>query len=382
METLLKHSETLFCIPPNKNLLLTVVIPVKDEAENIEQTLDALRLQINFSGQPVDPMMYEVLVLANNCTDESFQLCRAYMKRYPLFQLHLECINLPAPDAHVGAARRILMDAAYRRLMRVRGKQGIIVSTDGDTTADAKWVIHILDEFLKGAEVVGGRILPQNTPINAKIHHLRDVTYRLYVTRLESIIDPCPSNPWPRHFQCYGPSLAVSCECYERAGRIPPIPYLEDEEFRKALKRVDAKIRHSPNVKVFTSARIVGRVAYGFSVQLGKWEEMNSIGEKQIVDSIQEHIFRLTLKNKLRKIWQAVKFQSHYQPTLQQLADELSIDLTKLIDKIILGEYFESLWEWTETQISHQNPVKYGKQPIDEAIQSFRSYFRELELPN
>ncbi|RZJ89205.1 MAG: glycosyltransferase [Chryseobacterium sp.] len=382
IETLLKYSETLFSIPPNKNLLLSVVIPVKDEAEHIEKTLDALRLQIDLSDNPIDSTIYEVLVLVNNCSDDSFEICTKYKMRHPSFQLHVECVTFLPPNAHVGAARRILMDAAYNRLMSIRGERGIIVSTDGDSEVDSNWVIHMIDEFSKGAEVVGGRILPQNTPVSAKIHHLRDVTYRLFVTRLESIIDPCPFNPWPRHFQCYGPSLAVSCECYERAGRIPPIPYLEDEEFRKALKRVDAKIRHSPKVKVFTSSRIVGRVAFGFSVQLGKWEMMSSNGEKQEVESVPNHIFRLTLKNKLRKIWQGTGPVNFDPPVIQQLADDLKIDYDELHKKITLNQYFESVWEWVDERISRQDLLRHSKQPIDEAIQSFRSYFKELSLHN
>ncbi|MBL4678155.1 MAG: glycosyltransferase [Mucilaginibacter sp.] len=256
----------LFSSAPGKELQITVILPVKNEEEGLIRTLEALRLQLDNFNQPLNLDVYEILLLANNCTDESALLARTYQSAFPEFRLHVVEIQLERKEAHIGTVRRILMDEAFDRLNSVGRPRGIIVPTDGDSEVDPHWLHYIMEEMNKGNDVVGGRILPRETPALSKIHHLRDVSYRFHLSRLESMLDPCGSDPWPRHFQCYGPSLAVTCEIYEKAGRIPAIPYLEDEEFRKALYRIDAKVRKSPKVKVYTSSRLVGKVEFGFSV--------------------------------------------------------------------------------------------------------------------
>lgn len=64
---------------------------------------------------------------------------------------------------------------------------------------------------------------------------------------------------------------------YQMVGRLPQLPFLEDEAFHQALFRKDAKIRKSLNVKVTTSGRHEGRVDIGFSQQLCEWADMKKI---------------------------------------------------------------------------------------------------------
>ncbi|MBC8082626.1 MAG: hypothetical protein H7Z21_05385, partial [Hymenobacter sp.] len=58
-------------VPPAAGLLLSVIIPARDEAENLPATLAALAAQTTLRGQPLDPASYEILVLANNCRDQT-----------------------------------------------------------------------------------------------------------------------------------------------------------------------------------------------------------------------------------------------------------------------------------------------------------------------
>lgn len=370
-----EDASILFNGAVHPELKLSVIVPAKDESEGIMLTLDALRNQKDLTGEPLCMDCYEVMVLVNNCSDDTLAICEAYQQTYPSFNLHLENVELKKDVAHIGTVRRLLMDAAYRRLSINLGCKGIIVSTDADSQVDEKWVQHILLEINSGADVVGGRIIPRDVPLLSKQHHLQDITYRFFQSRLEAQIDPCPANPWPRHFQCFGPSLAVTCEIYDRAGRLPAIPYLEDEEFRKALKRIDAKIRHAPDVRVFTSSRLKGRVEFGFSVQLKQWSEMTGKHEEQMVDSLDTLTFKYKLKNMLRIIWLD---KEKYSPLhldvidVAKLAEHCPDDLMNLLSS---SQFFETFWEQIDIRLKGSKLNKSVLQPISEVIRSFRFYF-------
>jgi hypothetical protein len=63
------------------------------------------------------------------------------------------------------------------------------------------------------------------------------------------------------------------------------LPSLEDVALYDALRAVDARIRHSPAVRVVTSARPIGRTGFGFAVQLQRWSAMGSRHEPFLVEA-------------------------------------------------------------------------------------------------
>ena len=93
-----------------------VVIPARNEAASLTATLDALRLQVSANGEPLEAGSYEVLLLLNNCTDNSVEVAEQYAAHHPGFALHVVSCSLEPERAHVGTARRMLMDAACARL--------------------------------------------------------------------------------------------------------------------------------------------------------------------------------------------------------------------------------------------------------------------------
>lgn len=366
----------LFTVAPEPALQIAVIVPVKNEEEGLEKTLDALRGQFDHNGHALQASVYEVLLLANNCTDNTFLIAKRYQERYPAFHLHIAEIEIPKADAHIGTVRRIMMDEAYERFLSIGRPLGIIVSTDGDSEVDSQWIHYILLEMAKGNDVVGGRIIPRNTPDLSKMHHLRDVSYRYHLSRLEAVLDPCITDPWPRHFQCYGPSLAVTCDIYHRAGRIPAIPFLEDEEFRKALCRIDARIRKSPLVKVYTSARLAGKVDFGFSVQLRQWGEMTRENQQQQVEPLMSLIRKTTLKTELRKLWKECRNFYVDDIKIDELSRELLVERSWLMQELNSAEYFGALWESVEAALAHGEWRKrHALAPISEVISHFRQYF-------
>lgn len=360
--------------PPDPALKLVVIVPAKDEELALPATLEALYHQTDPRGYSIDKQWYEVIVLANNCSDATAEVALNFAQAHPDSRLHVVACHLPPPYAHIGYVRRILMDEAFRRLMILGRLRGIIASTDGDSTVNPTWVYHTLKAFREGADVVGGRIRTNPQAIGRR-YYLQDVMYRYLQAQLESIIDPQTADPWPRHFQNFGPSLAVTCELYERAGRLPVLRALEDLRFYEALQRCDARIRHCPRVEVLTSARTQGRVDFGFSVQLQQWEQMLQQGAPFTVPPADYWAFRFTLQQHVRQAWQRRSFMG-----LQPVAQLFSISPYLLFNRVEESCYFGAFWQWL-TQLPEVEQLvaqRFSPVPITEAIIGLRQLLRQI----
>lgn len=363
--------------PPTGSRRVSVVVPVRNEADGITLTLDALRNQLTLSGQRLNADLYEVLVLTNNCIDDSYEQVRRYQQQHPSFALGVANITLPSESAHIGTVRRLLMDEACRRLQEVGHPQGIIASTDGDTLVDPYWISHILREIDAGNDAVGGRILthPEQSP--ARLPHLRDATYRHLLTQAESTIDPCPHDPWPRHFQHFGASLAVTCQAYVRAGRLPIVRYLEDDALVKALQRIDARVRKSPAVRVYTSARLQGRVEVGLSWQLQQWAKQHKAGCCQQVEDPQVSLARFRLRRDLRVAW-AHRHQPDNLTRLAPLARQVGLSTGWLMSQLAICSYFGQCWEAVDAQFATVLQATERRcVPITEAISWLRTWLQK-----
>lgn len=358
-----------------------VIVPVRNEGGHLYQTLEALRKQTDVNGQQLPPDAYEVLVLVNNSTDESFQIAAKYAHYFPEFSLSVGSILLPEDQAHIGTVRRLLMDEAYNRLTQAGNVNGIIASTDGDTVVDSQWVFHIMAEIKKGNDAVGGRILTQKEKGNARLYHLRDVAYRCLLAQAECLIDPLIHNPYPCHFQYFGANMAVTCKMYEQAGKLPVIPFLEDVAFHKALMSVDARVRNSVHVKVHTSTRTDGRVQVGFSEQLKKWQQEEKTHQTQMVEDVTALLRRFSLKNLLRKCWSGYQESrivdqdelDHIASVLQLKSDWLEAAMTESV-------YFGSFWNLIECSASGDLGGDAALQPIDEAIKQLRQFIKKPDI--
>ncbi|RTQ44993.1 glycosyltransferase [Hymenobacter gummosus] len=335
---------------PASALDICVIIPAKDEAENLPATLAALAAQIDAAGRPIPPESYEVIVLANNCSDHTAAAARAWGQQHPQLRLHVLEATLPAAEAHVGRARRLLMDEAARRLTLARRPRGIIASTDADTRVAPTWLAALQAEFAAGADAVGGRILPEAPAARccpSRRLHLRDAVHRLHLARLEHLLDPCAADPWPRHHQHFGGSLALTVEAYQRVGGLPVVPFLEDEALWQLLRRHDLRLRHSPLVRVHTSARQQGRVAVGLSWQLRVWTEDAAAGREPQAEHPRRLAAEWQARRWLRALWQrpqtgpgAVEWAE-----LLPLAAALAASPAALLRQLRTAATFGTLWE-------------------------------------
>ncbi len=359
--------------PPLAALQACVIIPAKDEAATLPATLAALAAQTTRSGQAIPAGMLEVIVLANNCLDRTAAAVRQAARRHPNLVLHVAEVQLPPPQAHVGRARRLLLDAAAQRLEATIGGTGVLLSTDADTLVASTWLAATLLEIEKGAEAVGGRILTQTAaavaPCPVRRIQLRDAAYRVLLRQLEDQLDPNAADRWPCHHQHYGASLALTVRAYRRVGGLPAVPFLEDEALWQLLLQHDLPVRHSPHVQVYTSARRCGRVEVGLSWQLREWENLTVQHAEPCVPCPHELVRVWRARRRLRAWWQ--QGTRAPGPELARLARAVEVPLADLLRQAGEAATFGQLWQWIEATRGAVLPV-----PLSRAMHDLRTYLR------
>ena len=374
--------------PPATGLQACVIIPAKDEAHNLPATLAALAAQTELDGTPLPEGCLEVIVLANNCQDRTAAVVRQLACCYPGIALHVAELQLPGALAHVGQARRLLMDAAAQRLEATAGPGGLILSTDADTLVASDWLAACRAEVAAGAAAVGGRILtrasepepeelalatPYEEPLASdalalRRTQLRDATYHLLRNQLECQLDPCQHDPWPRHHQHFGASLALTVAAYRQVGGLPVVRYLEDEALWQALCRHDLPVRHSPRVRVRTSARQQGRVEVGLSWQLREWAAHAQEQREPQVECPRQLAALWQARRELRACW-----QGRSQPTpagFREWALMLRVQAGAMYEKLHAAQSFGAFWEWVlGTRASAVLEQPYDTRvPLSEAV--------------
>ena len=242
---------------------LVVAIPVRDEEERIGPCITALAAQ---RGGRID----HLVLLLNNTTDGTAARVEAMRAALP-FPVTLVQRSYPALDAHAGTARAEAMAIAAD----LAGPDGILLTTDADGCAMPNWIAANRAALGYGAEVVCGRaeIDPVEAALIPAALHADDAAEVAYATLLDEIhalVDPDLHDPWPRHTEHSGASIAVTVAAWRRAGGVPPLRSGEDRGFLLALRRVDAAIRHAPEAVVTVSGRVVGRAAGGMAETMAR----------------------------------------------------------------------------------------------------------------
>ena len=244
-----------------------VAIPAHNEAQTIQACLTALAVQRTCHGDPLPEGTFEVVVLANNCSDETATIAGALASHLP-FRLVVEDLRLPKNLSHAGGARRAAMDLAAERLRSHRRPDGLILTTDADSRVSATWLDANLRAIAAGVDAVAGYVDPDAAeyvglgPAFVRRGRLED-TYLTALAEIDAMFDPRPHDPWPNHRAASGASLAVTLEAYRTIGGIPDIPLGEDAALVRELERAGCRVRHSLDAVVTTSCRFDGRAIGG-----------------------------------------------------------------------------------------------------------------------
>ncbi len=267
--------ETAFAAlpPPRTRCTSSIALPARDESASIARALAALVAQRSADGAPLDPGTYEILVFANGCADDTAAVAEAVRDAHPGHAIFVVVADRGAPEcAHVGTARRAVMDAAAARMLATSRPEAAVLTTDADTVVAPDWIARTV-AALCDADAIAGRIVMDPNEAAALDPRLQtayalQARYEFARVRLETLLDPLSHDPWPRHPQHFGASFAVRAATYREAGGLPVRDRLEDLAFYHALLRIDARVRHSMDVRVTTSARLDCRVTGGLGTFL------------------------------------------------------------------------------------------------------------------
>ncbi len=140
---------------------LAVLVPAHNEADLIERCMTSLTSQ----DYPVE--RFEVIVIADNCTDATPELARAAGARV---------LIRDAPDARgKGQALRWAMD----RILAEPLPPDAFVVVDADSVADRRLLTHLAAHFENGAEAVQAEYLVLDDPRSPRVQ-LRAVAFLLF----------------------------------------------------------------------------------------------------------------------------------------------------------------------------------------------------------
>ncbi len=247
---------------PHPDLEAIVVVPARDEASHIAACLQALSAQIDMAAGS-----YEVILILDGCRDRTLHVIQQATRHIDQPAFHT--VILPSPRG-VGRARRLGMDIACGRLMKLGREEGLLASTDADTRVAPDWLSAQLALTRAGAEAIGGLIELDSTERRALAPEALVARDLRASQRLADAIEQAAGKATVEHPHFSGASLALTAAAYSRCGGLPVRAALEDEALAQALTRQGIAIHRSQRVRVRTSARLDGRAPRGLAQDLAR----------------------------------------------------------------------------------------------------------------
>ncbi|GAC1345459.1 MAG: glycosyltransferase family 2 protein [Acetobacteraceae bacterium] len=302
-----------------------VAVPVKDEDGHIAECLRALALQDEVRPDAI-------VLLVNNTTDRTVAIAQALRPSLPV---PIEILEhwFPLEAASAGAARRMAMERAAV-LLEAQPGPAALFTTDADGRVRPDWVAANLFHLRAGADAVAGRAVldPADAaaiPDRLVADDAAECAYALALDRLDALLDPEPWDPLPRHVEHSGASIAVDLPTYRRAGGMPGAALAEDRRFFAALRRLDARIRHAPEIEVTVSGRMVGRAPGGMADTIHRRMAAADPYLDDALEPASAHASRADLRGRFRRAWQAGG--ASRQVLLPELARDLGLPTATLI---------------------------------------------------
>ncbi|MBW4024335.1 MAG: glycosyltransferase [Proteobacteria bacterium] len=309
-----------------------VAIPVRNEEAHIGACLAALIDQ----SEPPD----HILLLLNNTTDRSAEVVRRLDGRKrgaPAPIVHVVERSLPPSQANAGTARRLAMDAAAALV----GPRGAILTTDADGRVPGEWVARSLAALRGGVDAVCGMAAIDPVDEAAIPAHLvaddaLETRYTEILDEIDSILDPRPHDPWPRHTHGSGASIAISAAVYRAVGGVPNVAHGEDRALITALDRRDCKIRHDPALSVIVSGRVVGRADGGMAATIARRMLVQDRWADDRLEPVRAAIRRSRLRAEARLVWTGRRHASGLATALDLPHDELA--------RLMRSPWFGTAW--------------------------------------
>ncbi|WP_159013059.1 glycosyltransferase family A protein [Acidisoma sp. S159] len=274
----------------------SVAIPVRNEEAAIGPCLAALFAQT----EPPD----QILLLLNNCTDGTEDVARTMARLCPSI-LRIVTRKLAPQQSSAGIARGLAIDLAAS----LAGPRGAVLTTDADGRVPPEWVARNLTGLRGGADVVCGTATIDPDDERALRREIveddaREACYTRLLDEIDSVIDPNPDDPWPRHTQHSGASIAFSVAALRAIGGVPRVAIGEDRALIEAALKHDARIRHDPEIDVVVSGRMVGRAEGGMAATIARRMIKQDQWADDRLEPVEAAIARSILRAEARRLWQ------------------------------------------------------------------------------
>jgi hypothetical protein len=214
-----------------------------------------------------------------------------------------------------------------------------------------------------------------------ELTYLRQVAYDFLIAELEDLIDPDPFDPFPRHFNHIGASLAVTAGLYAQIGGLPDVLEDEDKALYEAILRSGARFRHSLEVRVTTSARLDGRVEHGFSAGLRHFGSLGQQSQPLLVESVSASEIRLRARRALRELSRKVQLNRPMTSSqVRRVAQSLGISGSWLWHEIYRPQTWGQLMERVDLRQKMEGEWKQLWPPmvLEKAVAALRIRLSDL----
>ena len=350
---------------------IVVAIPVRDEAALIGDCLRAICLQPG-SEQA------EILLLVNNSSDTTADIARSLRPSLPC-GIHVLEHQFAPSQASAGHARRMAMSKAAM----LTDPGGIVMTTDADGCVASDWFEANLAAIAAGADVVCGRAIIDPVDALRIPQHLHDddaqeVQYTRLLDRIAHLIDPDPADPWPRHSEDSGASLAVRRDVFLAAGGVPSVRSGEDRALVDALRRIDAHVRHDPDVTVTVSGRIDGRAAGGMADTIRRRIRCQDAALDSALEPVSHRIRRVASRRLLRLAWSNTTSRHGY---LVHLCEQLALPYAQLEGWLALP-HFGKAWALAQAASPALTHQIVPRADVEEEAAAARKFLTRLTVAN
>jgi hypothetical protein len=226
----------------------------------------------------------------------------------------------------------------------------VILTTDADAVVPEDWIDSNMAAIARGAEVVcGTACLPPTDAAAIPARLVEDdrieVECAMALDALDMKINPDPADPWPRHQQHTGATIAVTAAALRRAGGPPSVPSGEDRTLIAKLRLVDARIRHTPDISVSVSGRLDGRAVGGMADTIRRRLLARDVFADETLEPAIDAYRRALAKAQLRSVRQT-------STGLNRLAEDLLVT-REILQEALASPYFGTAW----AKIQNQSPV-------------------------
>ena len=173
------------------------------------------------------------------------------------------------PGQGAGPARASGMDVGCARLESLGRSDGLLASTDADSTVAPDWIARQLEAVAAGAEAIGGEVILD--PDEAAALPPAVLAGREADLAARTLAAAARGPAEHAHFS--GASLGVTPRAYRQAGGMAWMAALEDQELEDRLAAAGIQIHRLRPVSVVTAARTEGRASRGLArdLELGRW---------------------------------------------------------------------------------------------------------------